>query len=310
MNETEIGYTKSADRGKPIQESLNPSDPLSERSSGKGKERVQRVMDLRDDNREHDSLRSLMCRRTMPELTIDLLAHGIPDASLKGKKKADLVELAMDELMPHTLEDFVVLFLPVGGWYVRYLQGLVAAGGRGIVTKRDVRAGVNSPLSLFPVTLLSDQPYEFVIRVPQEALDLLAPLTDEVWDEYARIADRCADFGKYLACAADLCGLVPIQEVADAWAKEKGIQMEGLLQRVIRDAREWADMQSLHVIDVDSLSYAVCSVFFDEYKPRDGSLGMEHVHHLIGEHQKVDRHPVQKRHLEAKDVYAYVLETP
>ena len=311
MEDERIGFSVSPDRGKPIGERLGTdAGDASEWSRSMGRELVKDLEAGCDDNREHDSLRSLMWRSNMLTLTYDLTRNGIPKASLRGKKKADIVDLVMDELMPGCLDDFMFAALPLGSAFIRHLRDLVATGGRKVVAKQDVVRGKARPIWRFPNIMGFNVRRDFVERVPQEALDLMVPVTDEVWDEYERLADICVEFGDYLKCAADLSGIVPIQEVAEEWAKDKGLQLEGLLQRVIRRVEVWADLVLLRIIVVDSVSYAVGYDFYELHKLYGGSLNMEDVDHLIGEHQKVDRRPVEERYLAGNDLAECVLDTP
>jgi hypothetical protein len=106
--------------------------------------------------------------------------YGVSKASARGKKKAGLVDLVMDEVMPRCLEDFMAVALPYGSDFIGDLCDLVRSGGRRVFDKHDVLNGVSMPVRAFPTTMLFDLSYEFVERVPQEALDLMSPLTDEV----------------------------------------------------------------------------------------------------------------------------------
>jgi hypothetical protein len=85
----------------------------------------------------------------------------------------------MDEVMPRCLEDFMAVALPYGSDFIGDLCDLVRSGGRRVFDKHDVLNGVSMPVRAFPTTMLFDLSYEFVERVPQEALDLMSPLTDE-----------------------------------------------------------------------------------------------------------------------------------
>lgn len=176
-----VGHSENPDRGRSVRDRLGRGE---ERASEEQPTRTDHwwvwdLEDVCDDDRELESLRSLMWRFTVKELKEGLDVYGVSKASARGKKKAGLVDLVMDEVMPRCLEDFMAVALPYGSDFIGDLRDLVRSGGRRVLDKHDVLYGVSMPVRAFPTTMLFDLSYEFVERVPQEALDLMSPLTDE-----------------------------------------------------------------------------------------------------------------------------------
>ena len=115
MSDTRIDFVQSPDMGKTIRERLEVTyDTEEQYARYEGYFLVKDLEAACDDNREQESLRSLTARRTVGSLSADLQDFGMTKASLRGKKKAELVDLVMNKLMPSDLEDFILHALPLG----------------------------------------------------------------------------------------------------------------------------------------------------------------------------------------------------
>lgn len=228
----------------------------------------------------------------------------------EGPKDA-VLDLYYDTCLPKTLYDCFVDVLSFGSQRVQYLRELVELGGHREVAKDAVYGGTCAAIANYPSILLFDDDTCFVEQVPDEVLEILKTVTDEQWDYYKRVADRCADLMHFVRCATDLYGIVAVPEVLDLWEEKAGKEEDGLvLMAFVRATIKDDNGAGFRVIrDEDKdITYVVADAF---YEAMGGDINEPYLEAMLSGQEYMDEPcPMRQELLDDYSVAVHVMRTP